>query len=244
VPLLFATRVNVISRVGDTLNSPERCIVRLADGSTRTAYVKEIPTREIAVEVTCAILGNLLGLPVPDPILVRVPGENAIRFGSALINAPPFVQFLNADAAVIARLKSWPQVVPAACFDEWIANRDRHAGNVLHDGGAGFWLIDHGQAAEATQRADALSAANHLFNVTRDGASDVDVELKLRPAMQASMQGFTNINMSHVRDAIGIRIGETDEVLGWLSDRQPYLLRFVAQRLPSPERDMFNDAYP
>lgn len=34
----------------------------------------------------------------------------------------------------------------AIAFDEWIANQDRHVGNILYDGGKEYMLIDNNLA--------------------------------------------------------------------------------------------------
>lgn len=241
MPLHFATWITAIARVYDSLNKPERAVVKLADGSSRIAYVKAIPSREITVEITCALLAQAIGLPVPDPILVQMPDAQPVRFGSLLVEAPPFLHFLRNDTAVLARLKAWPLVMPAACFDEWIANTDRHAGNVLHDGAVGFWLIDHGLALPATHVASALCAENKLFSVACLEATDLDIATKLRPVMLASMQHCSEASMAAIREHVdGIPLDSFDAMLEWLAERQPHLLRFVAQRLPTAQGDMFH----
>jgi hypothetical protein len=42
-------------------------------------------------------------------------------------------------------LSRWAELPKACVFDEWIANEDRHDGNILTNG-LEFWLIDHGLA--------------------------------------------------------------------------------------------------
>ena len=46
----------------------------------------------------------------------------------------------------LTHLLQWPTLLAAIAFDEWIANGDRTASNLLYMGPKDFCLIDHGEA--------------------------------------------------------------------------------------------------
>jgi len=128
--------------VGSGSNQPWRGIAATVDGEV-AVITKKISRREIAVEVICAALGRAAGLPVPEPLLL-VDADEEWHFASADVGHPNLSQLVNSkDASVLDELEQWPELIAAACFDELIANPDRHDGNILFNG-QGFLLIDHG----------------------------------------------------------------------------------------------------
>jgi hypothetical protein len=46
--------------------------------------------------------------------------------------------------ALLAEITKWGDLGHLYAYDAWIANVDRHAGNLLFGGNSEFWLIDHG----------------------------------------------------------------------------------------------------
>lgn len=128
--------------VGEGANQPWRGIAATITGEV-AVIAKKISTREMAVEVICAALGRSAGLPVPEPLLL-VDSAGVWHFGSADIGHPNLSQFVSSqDNTILDELERWPELLAAACFDELIANPDRHDGNILFNG-QGFLLIDHG----------------------------------------------------------------------------------------------------
>ncbi len=100
---------------------------------------------------------------MPDTLLaqadvseLKVKRGPLIRNGRRLVLASvdmkvPNIQFrYRAEEAGRARLlgaiTAWPPLGRLYGFDAWIANTDRHAGNLLFSSGAEAWLIDHGWA--------------------------------------------------------------------------------------------------
>ncbi|MHB1933655.1 MAG: HipA family kinase [Leptospirillum sp.] len=113
------------------------------------AYIKKIPLREVLVETLCALLGRRLGLPIPRPIWVFQNDETEnFLFGSEDLSYPSHKKFLKIKALPDSQkdqiLENWKHYRHAICFDEWIANTDRHTGNILIDQNFEIFLIDHG----------------------------------------------------------------------------------------------------
>lgn len=112
----------------------------------KIVFAKEISSRSVSVEVTCAALGRLLSLPIPEPVLL-LDENNKIFFGSVDADYPSFTQYIedSSDKGVCDALEAWPLLKKASYFDELIAMDDRHNGNLLYNG-EDFILIDHESA--------------------------------------------------------------------------------------------------
>lgn len=130
------------SEIGEGATRPVRGMAYTHEGEI-AVIAKRLASREIAVEVMCALLGRAAGLPIPEPLLL-VDESMAWHYASADVGHPNLAQYIQTnDSSVLDELERWPSLLDAACFDELIANPDRHDGNLLYDG-QGFFLIDHG----------------------------------------------------------------------------------------------------
>src|SRR5690554_614657 len=122
----------------ENINPVWRGNVQLAD-KRRTMYVKAVDQRTLAVEVICALVGRALGLPIPKPALVKVTARAmpeatvpTLFFGSESVDNPDLKRWLRKDSeAAMQGLATWSRLLDAGCFDEWVANADRHGGNIL-----------------------------------------------------------------------------------------------------------------
>jgi hypothetical protein len=147
----------------NNVNAVYRGMVRCRDGSMVMAFLKDIPLRQFANELLAAVIGLRLGLPIPRPIVALVSPdvipaihnplaatEDFIVFGSADAGSRPILQVLRdagaAAAEIFERLSKWSQLGELYGFDTWIANVDRHRGNLLFGGRDEVWLIDHGHS--------------------------------------------------------------------------------------------------
>lgn len=125
-----------------------------------SAYVKLLHPWEVFNEALGSVLCQLVGLPTPKSYLILVEREdyplspfliasNAPRTLAFASHAMPMQTLgrhvaLKTPAALrelVARWKEWPDVL---VFDQWIANPDRHSGNLLIGGPGEIFLIDHG----------------------------------------------------------------------------------------------------
>lgn len=241
--LQLATRIHAVEReTEEGGNSGETCMVQLASGGRTIAYVKVLPPRKIAVEVLCALLAKHLGLPVAAPLLVRVPGEADLRFGAAFIDAPPFRRAVKLEGtAALKRIRAWKQLVPSACFDEWIANPDRHAGNLLHDGKAGFWLIDHDAALDAGHADDALCGQNLMMTLAIHGMDPSNVAATLWPQVQGTLHSYRDTPLEALTQrAASAWLESRDTLMAMLGRRQANLPMLGRKRLSPPQGDIFD----
>lgn len=125
------------------------------------AYIKVLDARQLVNELICTTLGRSVGLPIPEGFIVRASandlpessllarhGDEALIFASADVGRPSLKRRLTEEGTQIldSLLTTWKQWDTAYIFDEWIANPDRHPGNLLIEGPDKVWLIDHSHA--------------------------------------------------------------------------------------------------
>jgi hypothetical protein len=201
--------------VGEGVNLPVRGIAATADGEI-AVIAKKLCGREIAVEVICAALGRAAGIPIPEPLLLLDPND-CWHFGSADIGHPNLSKFVShQDSSVLDELERWPDLLAAACFDELIANPDRHDGNILYNGN-GFLLIDHGLCLPHGMQPDDRSEDYHtnrfletIINVCRDevaqqravNSSREWVQSKSIPATSSAEKSVTEQLNPEARDQL------------------------------------------
>lgn len=160
-------------------------------------FVKRLPTRALFIEVISAQIGRFLKLPVPRPFLVRVLptslpdaglSKSEIFFGSENADYPTLARMVKVSD-IEERLTAWPYVVAAACFDEWIANDDRHSKNILYGGNNKFVLIDHSHAMRADWHPRAPLTKNSLLQISQRS-----------PALKSKEQLLELIKQKHFPD--------------------------------------------
>ena len=147
----------------NNVNPVYRASIRLDSGQVVQAFVKNLSQKELANEVLAAAIGRKLGLPIPAPVLAvcrddlieggKTPFSNegmCLMFASAAVNAGPILQIVSGryllPSELLAQVVSWDHLGQLYGFDSWIANVDRHPGNLLLTGGGDVWLIDHGHS--------------------------------------------------------------------------------------------------
>lgn len=146
------------------------------DDEPLSCFFKIVSKRDLLVESVCSLIARHLNLPTPEPYLIimregicPVDGNPSIpAFGTVDVKSPSFTQYVKnnklENSELIQRLMKWRYFASTAAFDEFIANDDRHTGNLLFDG-KNFSLIDHGKAIREYQRPDIRIRINRLFNV-------------------------------------------------------------------------------
>ena len=243
------TLIMELNPAGEGVNQAVRSIVRTMDGELE-AFVKKLEMREILVELVVAVAARRLNLPVPEPVLVFVPqelGGPALAFGSVSLAGRPTLSAMvkSGDTAVARQLRSWRHLVPAACFDEWIANCDRHQGNLLYGGEGEFWMIDHGLSIHESLPVDAQSPLNQLFDFVVGGLAEGDL-ITLRPKVLGVMQTFAEYHAIEDGNSIPATLWDDQVVtnlFAWLSNRQNHLVRLGSARVPARQSELFDGSH-
>lgn len=152
------------------------------NNTTANVILKDVTPKEMANELISFVLARLLSLPTPDLLLAQSDVGNlpatkgpTTKDGRRLVLASVDVSVPNiyfrytndvpGQARLLGAITVWPPLGRLYGFDAWIANVDRHAGNILFGSGADAWLIDHGHAftgpAWTSQELDPKASYRH-----------------------------------------------------------------------------------
>lgn len=157
------------------LNPTWKSPILTNDNGVVTAFVKALPPRKLFVECACALIGQSLGLPIPQPMIVKVthdslpdllkPDDEYYAFASIDVGYPSFRRPISQDSQLaMDKLMAFKKTVDIGLFDEWIANYDRNIGNILYDGGEDFFFIDHELAIPENLPSSQPASRNELLN--------------------------------------------------------------------------------
>jgi hypothetical protein len=194
------------------VNDTYRGQVLFADQTVHAAIIKDLDAYQLANELLVAVLSHALALPVPDIALGRVrpedlaaskapqlPDGSRLMFVSRDVKVPNLTRCIQssiADMAIIQTilddLKEWPALGSLYAFDAWVANIDRHQGNLLFGGRQEIWLIDHGHcfSGPAWQASDlgADTSYTHKLAYWLTGCLSLDE----RRRYSTDVEGFTS----------------------------------------------------
>jgi hypothetical protein len=138
--------------------------ILLVDGSVKSAVIKDLDQKELSNELLATVLARSAGLPIPDAYLAivrgsdlavakgpRTEGGDRLVFASVDVKVPNITFRArganpNEQAQLWRDIIEWGDLGNLYAFDSWIANIDRHPGNLLFGGRNQIWLIDHGQS--------------------------------------------------------------------------------------------------
>lgn len=166
-----------------SINSLFRGQVRLPDASLKSCLLKNLGRVELVNELISNLLAVNLGLPVPLAVLTFIPEKfneagqfdkafpfdgGCLAFGSVDVQTPNLAQRFNAGHPTVKKLISdtlnkWSHRSYLYGFDTWLANVDRHAGNVLFGNNNELWLIDHGQCFTKKDRSPQELVPNAIY---------------------------------------------------------------------------------
>jgi hypothetical protein len=136
-------------------------MIELESGCVR-AYAKIIHPWFVFNEVLGSLLCQLSGLKTPRPYLALVQRDDypearifaetgaplALAFATEAMPQGSLTRHISLNTAqalrqLVSQWVGWPHVL---VFDQWIANPDRHGGNLLVGAPGEIYLIDHGFA--------------------------------------------------------------------------------------------------
>lgn len=151
-----------------------------APSGRHKAYIKVVLGKQLTNELIATTIGRALNLPIPQGYLLNVRpidlpesqllqerGAEALIFGSRALDHPSLVRRFkgNLQEAVAWVHTNFERLDEALVFDDWIANADRHLGNLLVGAVNQVWLIDHGHCFTGPEwLATQLQAAQDFGN--------------------------------------------------------------------------------
>lgn len=147
------------------VNDTFRGFVHVEDGRRVHAYIKDLDPKQLANEVLASTLAKMLGLSTPEAFLAvveesvlpckkgpTVTPTSRLVFASADLSVPNVSQQFQLYGAsyettpLFQELANWGELGKVYAFDSWIANIDRHSGNMLFTSTPPFSIIDHGHS--------------------------------------------------------------------------------------------------
>lgn len=144
------------------VNETFRGQVLTSKNETRQAIIKDLNLIQLCNELVTQSLAREVGLPVPDcylglarPDVLNVTNAPTTNDGCRLVFVSVDVKVPNVTfrltgsdtagrKALLSQITKWGDLGYLYAFDAWVANIDRHSGNLLFGGANEFWLIDHG----------------------------------------------------------------------------------------------------
>ncbi|MGM9482910.1 HipA family kinase [Roseateles sp. NT4] len=207
-------------------------------------YIRIGAARHIVAELVCSVIGRAIGLPVPEPLIVRIrkgdlpssrlldqQAEETLAFASASVGGDSCAQLLREDSEHALRLvMTWRHLLPTTAFDEWMANPDRNLGNIVF-AAQNLWLIDHAQAlgGKAADVSSLKSLQQKAFPNVLAQLIEVGFPLATRAGHLKQVQRWLNdstlaLDLEDALAATGVR--------RWHTKRErTQLLEFVRNRL-------------
>lgn len=168
-PIGHADVTTILGRIGEGGDGETYKSELLDDsGETITAYVKlSLDPRRIIAELTTAQVGRALGMKIPRPFVVLLDTADLEGFESSFSGRGVMVCFASQQAgsrsysleramrnpthAFAKAVHSQFDLDGTIALDEFVANDDRHQGNIIYaPGKQEFWLIDHGRSLTGT----------------------------------------------------------------------------------------------
>jgi len=205
----IARVVDVIRDAGNGVNDAK--LVKLSFHNKKhevTAYAKELNDTMILVEVLAALIGQELGLPIPEPIIAISDDDKAL-FASLDVKTPDFTTYLtlrdgclsaHENNEILQKLAGWGLTNKVIGFDEWIANCDRNTGNILYDGTDAFYLIDHNLAMNANSSINPV--LNKLLSIKLQIDTDDISRQKIKNEITLMQNGVSKTLAQEVADKL------------------------------------------
>ena len=233
----YGDLVEPIVPVPNGSHGAARAMARTTDGFSHV-QVKRTSLHELVREVLCSLLAQAVGLPVPVPYVLdargsswRTPDASHV-FGAGYVAGRSLMRAARQAPATINDLLRWPLLFTAIAFDEWIANGDRTASNLLYMGPREFLLIDHGEALPNSIDRPDTKLGNHLARHL--AASDPTAHpQELSQRVLASCANFGTVNFGQIEVAAASPSwggeGMLRECIRLLGDRIEHLPKLIEE---------------
>jgi hypothetical protein len=168
--------------------------------------------------------------------------DSHIVFATAAVPASPVLQVLTdagvAYPAVIERLSKWPGLGNLYAFDSWVANVDRHPGNLLLSGADAVWLIDHGYSFTGPNWSPSDLVAEYTFRnklaewLTPELTGAKRAELAGKADQAAGDAARVDLPRLAAANMVAEVLGpDLNDVLTFLSERIPHIRRLSTSAL-------------
>ncbi|MBB3159607.1 MULTISPECIES: HipA family kinase [Rhizobium] len=148
----------------NNVNDTFRGQVLIGDGSIKQAVIKDLDLTQLCNELLAYSLAREVGLPVPDCYIGLARSDVLVATKAPLLKDGSRLVFVSIDVkvpnvtyrwtgsdlagrkALFDEITQWGDLGHLYAYDAWIANIDRHPGNLLFGGKSEVWLIDHGHS--------------------------------------------------------------------------------------------------
>ncbi len=211
----------------------------------------------LVAELLCGCLARALQLPAPEVFLVVVPpgrlskskltprGEVALYVGTRDIGGRNFAQMMSDDEdAALPLLRDWPELGCVAAFDEWMANPDRNASNLIYVAQT-LYIIDHAEAfggnlQEQYSLTELIDAQfDNLLGGLLQSFRQERVHDLLNQVHAWLAQTATKVNISSVVQQTGIQHWiapeNKDELINFITTRLSITHALLCKRLGHPQ---------
>jgi len=222
-PIQLATVLPGADRFSEgNVNATFRGQILLSDGSVQGAILKDLDARQLANELIVSALAKHVGLPTPDSYLALVrngdlslaaapalPDGNQIVFASVDVKAPNITFRIRTappeqHGRLMKEILEWRYLGGLYGFDAWVANIDRHPGNLLFGKNGEFWLIDHGHCFSGPRwtGADLKSDGNYINRLSQWLTSEMSDNQKKKRLDEvfSKTKDFASIDISSIEN--------------------------------------------
>lgn len=233
------------------------------DQELKTAILKDLAPKELANEILVASLASTLGLPVPpafigitepgNPCATRaiMPDGRGLMFASVNVSSPSVASLVIMPTSheTLALLRPIVELLAKQSwlgelygFDAWVANVDRHIGNVLFATGTGVWIIDHGRCFTGPNwtQPDLVAARSYRHRLREWLTQLLSPDARKRLANEAAdlpirLRGV-DVREAGVKNSVISLIGTSDfeALVAFLSDRISHVPRAAGDALDEP----------
>ena len=229
----------------------------LESGCTQTGYVKLTENaRQIVAELASAQVGRALGLRIPQPF-VAVLDTKDLRpeFQSRFTDRGRMVCFASKQAGkthyslerapITSQWRLHAEIgfdlAGTVSFDEFIANADRHLGNIVYaPDSREFWLIDHGRALAINCRCASglisaeVAVGNRLADESSHSWDDAQKRAILKAATELVLRSDRFSMKDLDMDKHFARIDpstDREEIIKFFSERLEHMAKLICDRL-------------